>query len=346
VIDPVRAKVVALLDRAFGVTDVTSTRLFQFKATQGAPAFDLGAMVRGYDGAPYVLDRATKSVYRVDLKRKRATAIAKNGRAVGSTRMATPKLIAVGGRDLLILDTKNALWRWRASNDAGKGTTNRVNVNGASQWGSDILGIGTFLRDRVRGLYNLYVLDPSEQQIRAYPPAGDGSGFPTKGSGWLATARAIDQMTSLSIDGDIYITENGQLDRYTSGKSDAWDPGKPGDELLRPTISQVLVAGSNDPESRNQGKVYTFDRSNGRVLAYDKRTGDFVGQYRVKDSDAWADLRAMYIIPGLEDQPDKLVWLSKDAVNQTVLEAAPGTDGASASPSAGASGSPSTAPSP
>ena len=147
--------------------------------------------------------------------------------------MATPKLLAVGGRDLLILDTKNALWRWRASNDAGKGTTNRVNVNGASQWGNDILGVGTFLRDSVRGLYNLYVLDPSEQQIRAYPPAGDGSGFPTKGSGWLATARAIDQMTSLSIDGDIYITENGQLDRYTSSKSDAWDPGKPGDELLR-----------------------------------------------------------------------------------------------------------------
>ena len=346
VIDPVRAKVVALLDRAYGMVDVTSTPLFTFKAAQGAAPFDMRDMVRGADGAPYVMDSATKSVYRIDLKRKKATNIAKNGRTVGGTRMAVPKLLAVGGRDLLILDTKNALWRWRASNDAGRGTTTRVNVNGASQWGSDILGIGTFLRDSVRGLYNLYVLDPSEQQIRAYPPAGDGSGFPAKSSAWLATARAIDQMTSLYIDGDIYITENGLLDRYTAGKSDAWDPGKPGDELLRPTTSQVLVAGSNDPASRNQGKVYTFDRSNDRVLAYDKRSGDFIAQYRLKDSDAWGDLRAMYIIPGVGGQPDKLVWLSKDGVNETVLEAAPDADGASPSPSSTASGSPSTSPSP
>ena len=119
-----------------------------------------------------------------------------------------------------------------------------------------------------RGLYNLYVVDPSEQQIRAYPPASDGGGFPAKSSAWLATARAVDKMTSMYIDGDIYITENGVLDRYTSGKSDAWEAGTPGDELLRPTSSEVLVTGSG---GRNEGRVYTFDRSNDRVLAYDKR---------------------------------------------------------------------------
>jgi hypothetical protein len=195
----------------------------------------------------------------------------------------------------------------------------------------------------VRGLYNLYVVDPSEQQIRAYPPAGDGSGFPAKSSAWLATARAIDQMTSLYIDGDIYITENGVVDRYTSGKSDAWEPGKPGDELLRPTSSEVLVAGSGE---RNDGRIYTFDRSNARLLAYDKRTGDFVGQYRLQDGDGWSDMRGMYVIPGVEDQPDRIVWLSKDAVNQAVLAAAPESDGASPAPSASASGSASSAPSP
>src|SRR6185503_5262095 len=320
VVDPVRAKVVALLDRAYGVVDVTSTPIFTFKPAKGAAPFDLRTLVRGYDDAPYVMDRATKAVYRVDLKRKRATNIARNGRTIGGTRMASPKLLTVGGRDLLILDSKNALWKWRASNDAGKGTTNRVPVNGASQWGNDILAIGAYLRDPSRGLYNLYVIDPSEQQIRAYPPASDGSGFPAKSSAWLATARAIEKMTSLYIDGDMYITENGVLDRYTSGKSDAWEAGKPGDELLRPTTSEVLVAGAG---GRNEGHVYTFDRSNDRLLAYDKRTGDFIAQYRLKDGEGWADLRAMYVMAGVEDQPDRLIWLSKDAVNQAVLEAAP-----------------------
>ncbi len=65
VVDPVRAKVVALLDRAYGVVDVTSTPLFTFKAAQGAAPFDMRSMVRGADGAPYVMDRTTKSVYRV-----------------------------------------------------------------------------------------------------------------------------------------------------------------------------------------------------------------------------------------------------------------------------------------
>jgi hypothetical protein len=148
-------------------------------------------------------------------------------------------------------------------------------------------------------------------------------------------------MTALYIDGDIYITENGVLDRYTSGKSDAWEPGSPGDGLLRPTTSEVLVAGAGD---RNQGRVYAFDRSNDRLLAYDKRSGDFLAQYRLKDDEGWSELRAMYVIAGVEEQPDRVVWLSKDAVNQAVLEAAPEVD--AASPSPGASGSPAVSPSP
>lgn len=342
VVDPIREEVAALLDRAYGVIEVVSTPLFQFKPAEGAPAYDLRTLVRGYDDAPYVIDRTNRAVFRVDLKRKRATNIARNGRAVGGTRMASPRFLAVGGRDLLILDTKNALWRWRASNDAGKGTTNRVNVNGATQWGDDILGIGTYLRDRSRGLYNLYVIDPSEQQIRAYPPSADGNGFPSKSSAWLTTARPIGQMTSLYIDGDIYITENGVLDRYTNGKSDAWEASRPGDELLRPTTSEVLVAGGGE---RGKGRVYTFDRSNDRLLAYEKATGDIIGQYRLKGDEGW-DLRAMYVIAGVEDQPDRLIWLSKDAVNQVVLQATPETDGASPSPGASASGSPAASASP
>ena len=333
VVDPVREDVVALLDRAYGVVEVASTPLFTFKPAEGAAPFDLRTLVRGYDNAPYVIDRATNAVYRVDLKRKRATNIARNGRTVGRFKMAVPNFLGVGGRDLLILDAKNVLWRWRASNDAGKGTTNRITVNGATGWGDDILAIGTYLRDAGRGLYNLYVVDPSEQQIRHYPPANDGGGFPAKSSAWLATARSVDKMTSLYIDGDIYITENGVLDRYTSGKSDAWEPGVPGDELLRPTSNEVLVTGAG---GRNEGRVYTYDRTNARLLAYDKRSGDYVAQYRLADGDGWKDLRSLYVIPGVEEAPDTVVWLSANAVNQAVLEAVPSGDGASPAPSGSA----------
>ena len=339
-VDPVREDVVALLDRAYGVVQVASTPLFTFKPAEGAAPFDLRTLVRGYDSAPYVIDKATNAVYRVDLKRKRATNIARNGRSVGRLKMAAPNFLAVGGRDLLILDTKNVLWRWRASNDAGKGTTNKITVNGATGWGDDILAIGTYLRDPSRGLYNLYVVDPSEQQIRHYPPANDGGGFPAKSSAWLATARVVDKMSSLYIDGDIFITENGVLDRYTSGKSDAWEPGAPGDELLRPTRNEVLVTGAG---GRNEGRVYTYDRTNARLIAYDKRNGNVLAQYRLAEGDGWKDLRSMYVIAGVEEAPDTLVWLSASAVNQAVLEAVPTGDGASPAPSGSAA--PSASPS-
>jgi hypothetical protein len=342
VVDPVRGDVVALLDRAYGVVDVASRPLFTFKPAKGADPIDLTTLVQGYDRAPYVIDRSTRSVYRVDLKRKRGTVIARIGRNVGRTKQATPQFLAVGGRDLLILDAKNQLWRWRASNDAGRGTTNRVTVNGASQWGDDILAIGTYMRNPSQNLYNLYVVDPSEQQIRAYPPASDGGGFPAKSSAWLATARDVANMSSLYIDGDIYITENGILDRYTSGKSDGWEVGSPGDELLRPTSATQLVAGAG---GRNEGRIYSYDKRNARILAFDKRTGDFVQQYRLAEGDGWKDIRAMYVVPGVEDAPDTLVWLSANAVNQATLEAAPEPEPA-ASGSPGASASPSTSPNP
>jgi hypothetical protein len=341
VVEPVREDVVALLDRAYGVVEVASRPLFTFKPAKDADPIDLRALVQGYDRAPYVIDRSTRSVYRVDLKRKRATVIARIGRNVGSVKQATPQFLAVGGRDLLILDAKNQLWRWRASNDAGRGTTNRVTVNGASQWGDDILAIGTYMRNPSQNLYNLYVVDPSEQQIRAYPPASDGGGFPAKSSAWLATARDVANMSSLYIDGDIYITENGVLDRYTSGKSDGWEPGAPGDDLLRPTSATQVVAGAG---GRNEGRIYTYDKRNARIMAFDKRTGDFVQQYRLAEGDGWKDIRAMYVVPGVEDAPDVLVWLSANAVNQATLEAAPEPE-PSASGSPGASASPSTSPS-
>ena len=130
-----------------------------------------------------------------------------------------------------------------------------MTVNGATQWGDDISAIGTFLRDPQRDLYNLYVVDPSEQQIRAYPPASDGGGFPAKPTGWLATARAVDQMSSMYIDGDMFITEGGVLERFTRGKSDGWEPGSPEDDLLRPASDLVLVAGSGDQRA---GLVYAL----------------------------------------------------------------------------------------
>ena len=344
VIEPLRKQAVAGLDRLYGVVPVASTTLFTFTPAAGAAPFDLRAMVKGPDAAPYVIDQTTKTVYRVDLKAKKATVVARAGQKTDGATVATPRFLAVGGPDLLVLDSKNVLWRWRPSNASGQGTLKRVKVNGSASWGDDVAGIGTYLKDQNRGLYNLYVIDPSEQQIRAYSPAFDGSGFPAASTPWLATARAIDGMNALYIDGDLFVTENGTLERFASGKDDGWKARAPDDSLLRPAPKYELVAGGTD---RRTGVVYAYDGPNGRIIAIDKASGDYVAQYRPAGNVGdWEDVRAIAVTPGVDTGPAILMWLSPSGVHQALLEAVEDVAPASPEPSAAATPKPTPKPTP
>ncbi len=345
VINPIREDVVAGLDRLYGVVEVEPTTMFTFEPNEDRPPYDLKSLIRGPDSAPYVIDGATATVYRIDLKRMRATEVLREGREAGGTTVAAPRFMAVGGRDLLILDAKNNLWRWRASNDAGKGQLNKVNVNGATQWGDDVTAIGTYLRDPDRGLANLYVVDPSEEQIRVYFAALDGSGFPAKATGWLATARDVAQMSAMYIDGDMFVVDGGVLERFASGKSDGWEPKDVPDGLLREQPSASLVAGQGD---RREGTVFTYDREHARMIEYDKAGGDYLAQYRLAGgAEGWDDVRGMYVLPGVEEGPPAVYWVSQAGFHKSFLEAVSTDPDASASPGPGSSSSaePSTVPS-
>jgi len=321
VVGPLRQKAVAGLDRLYGVVPVRSETLFTFVPAEGADPIELRAMVRGPDGAPYVIDRSTRSVYRVDLKVRKATLVARVGMKQGGATFSNARYLGLGGPDLLILDAKNVLWRWRPADDEGNGTLTRVKVQGSTSWGDDIKGFNTFLRDASRGLYNLYVIDPSEQQIRAYSPAADGSGFPAAPTAWLATARDVSGMSSTYVDGDMFAVDGGAVVRFVSGKDDGWEAGAPVDTLLRPAPTFSLVAGAGE---RRVGSVYAFDRPNARIVALDKTDGTYRAQYRLAGGvQDWSDLRGMYIIPGIEEAPSTVVWLSINGVHQAVLEAVP-----------------------
>ena len=48
--------------------------------------------------------------------------IAHQGEVVRGIKVDVPLFIATGGPDLLILDAKNDLWRWRPADTTGRGT--------------------------------------------------------------------------------------------------------------------------------------------------------------------------------------------------------------------------------
>jgi hypothetical protein len=145
-------------------------------------------------------------------------------------------------------------------------------------------------------------------------------------------------MSALFIDGDLFVIEDGVLERFHSGKDDGWKAKLPGDELLRAVPKYSLIGGG--PRQR-EGVVYVYDQPNGRVIAIDKVDGDYVAQYRAAgNAPDWADIRAIAVTPAVEDVPATLMWISKDGVHQTLLEAVPDTAPASPEPSAAASPSP------
>jgi hypothetical protein len=323
VIDPLRAETVSGLDRLYGVVPVASTDLYTFKPATDSPPVDLTAIARGPDGMPYVIDRSTKTVYRINLKTGEATPVVRQGTKGPGGTVANPRFLAVGGQDLLIMDAKNVLWRWRPADDTGKGTLTRVNVSGSASLGDDIMGVNTFLRPGTRGLYNLYIVDPSEQQIHRYSPAADGSGFPDKPNDYLATARDVSKIGATYVDGDLYATDDGALIRFYDGKSEGWNPKVPEDGALRPVPVYSYLAAAT--ESR-EGPIYAFDAPNQRVIAVSKSDGSYRGQYRLAgDVTDWSDLRGMYVISGAEGEPDTLVWLSGDGVHQAILVEVPDT---------------------
>jgi hypothetical protein len=324
---PVRAKIVAALDRLYQMSDVTSSVLFTFPEDRGA---DLKRIVRGPDGAPFVLDEGTQTVYRINVANGKAQVIFREGRdAAGSTESA-PELLTVGGRDLLMVDARNVLWRWKPANSQGVGTIIRPRISGATEWGDDVLAAGTFLRDPDANLYNLYIVDVSAQQVRRYSPAQDGSGFPVHPTNWLTAARDVSGVTSMYIDGDIWVADAGDILRFANGNSEGWEAEAPDDELLRSAPSYRVV-GSGAPA--REGTIYAFDAANNRLVALSKVNGSFLGQYRLADgSDAWSDMRDFYVEAGVEGQPDAIVWIGKDAVHRAILasaESAPGSPGPS-----------------
>ncbi len=331
---PIREEVLGGLDDLYGVVDVVPQTAFSFAGQE--QAFDLGAMVFGPDGVPYVLDRTTQTVYRVDLRAKKATPVVRAGAKASGTTVAEPRHLARGGPDVLVLDAKNVLWRWRPADTKGKGTLARIRVAEATTWGADILGIGTFVRSADLDLYNLYVIDPSEQQILRYTPHQDGSGYTGVGSGWLTTPQDVSRVTSMYIDGDIYLADGGVISRFVSGRSSDWSPEAPPDASLRPAPVYGIV---DSPGEKGDGTMYGYDRASTRVVAFTKANGKYLEQYRIAGGGAgWADVRAFFVLERAEGQPPVLYWIDADTIGYAILQ------DASLAPSPAPSGSPPASP--
>ena len=194
------------------------------------------------------------------------------------------------------------------------------------------MGINTFLRPGTRGLYNLYIVDPSEQQIRAYSPAADGSGFPAKPTAWLATARDVAEMTSTlrrrrplrrrwRRAGPLRRRQERGLGRPRPRRTASCDP--------RRTYS-LIAAGAGPARRRDlrvrQGRTPGSWRSTRSTASTSPSTAWPAAPRTGRTCARCTSSRAS------TTEPSTLVWMSRDGVHQAILVAVPDS-GPAASPS-------------
>ena len=356
-----RDQIIAGLNRYYHVTVVQPQTILSFGTD------DLEAAVLGPDGAAYVLDTTVNKVYRVDLKTGARIAVAAANQlapaAGGLVGVVTnPRLLTTGGGDVLILDSSNSLWVWHpaAGNTAGRGILKKVFIPDNETWGLGPRAMGTFIINSQIGQYNYYVVVPSQSQVVKYPPAPDGSGYPSAArANYLSVAQDLTHVTDMYVDGKVYLVDKGKITQYQLGQAvKGWSVDAPPDTLIRPQ-SPYYTKMISDNANQDQGNFYAFDNTNRRIIAFKKSDGTIVGQYMVPANTPWfAALTGMFVTGGTPAAPTSgptatsapvaplnpiLYWtesgnLMGAALNPVVATTAsptPGGTGTSPSPSAG-----------
>jgi hypothetical protein len=244
----------------------------------------LTSAVMGPDGAAYLLDSTTHAVYRVDLRTGARIPVVTAGQIApapnGKMDVAgNPSLLATGGGDVLILDDSNRLWRWHPAvgDGSGRGVMSELDIPDSVTWGKDVRSIGTFVVDQPLGMYNLYAVDPSVQQVLKYSPAADGTGFPTPGrASYLSVPQDVAAVDDMYIDGDLYLASNGGVEKYKLGQAVAgWSLATPPGGRMAPHYTKL----ASDSSAPDQGTLYAYDSANQRVVVFSKSDGAYVGQY-------------------------------------------------------------------
>jgi hypothetical protein len=333
--EPVLARVTSAIEQLVASSRVTGTRIYA--APEGTTISDV---VQGPDDVAYAI--VGNGVVRVDPATGSVATVVQSGAGSGQG-MGTPRLLTVGGPDLLIVDDGGKLWRWRPSDDQGGGTLGEIRVGGDQTWGPDVVDIATFVINAAEGTYRLYVPYPAGSQVLRYEPTADGSGFSAPGPYFLQPDEPVASFKQILVDGDLYAVTGPKLIKYFSGNDTGFslDPA-PDDKNLRPNHTYALIAATGN---KGSGDLYIWDSLWQRILVYDKTDGTYVEQFLTSTDDApLSDLTGMYIVDRGVTQPPVLIWSRADGLYQAELDATQAPE-ESARPSGAPSALPSSMPS-
>jgi hypothetical protein len=310
-VEELSRRVAAALDGLYSTHEVSSAQFYA-----APPGVTISALVRGPDNVAYAI--VGQAVVRVDPEEGAVATIVQAGDGTGQG-IGEPRLLARGGPDLLIVDSRGAMWRWRPSDTVGGGTLGPVRVAGDQVWGESVVDFETFVINPDQGLYRVYVPFPPASQILRYDPTADGSGFSAPAPYFVSEGENVAAFRQLYIDGDVYAVTAENLVRYFNGRRTAFELDQSPDAAdLREGHDYALLDATG---TRGVGSLYVWDRQWSRVLVYDKTEGAYAEQFlAAAGAPPLADLRGMYLVDRGEAQPPVLVWARPDGLYRVVLD--------------------------
>ncbi|HUG48201.1 MAG TPA: hypothetical protein VMP67_07280 [Candidatus Limnocylindria bacterium] len=300
-----RAEVSAGLDDLYGTHAVPAEQLYE------APAgSEISGLMLGPDEAYYAIVEGT--VVRIDPESGDSVTVVEAGEG-GGTGIGAPRILARGGLDLVIVDVRGSLWRWRTSDTLGD-----MEVSGDQQWGPDVVDLATFLIDAEQSQYRLYVPHPTSNQILRYEPVADGSGFRAPTPYFVGEGEDVAAFRQLHIDGDIYAITSDALLRYFNGRRTTFELEPPPDDAdLRSGWDLGRMAATG---TRGVGRLIVWDAQHARIIVYDKGDGTYIEQFEAgAGAPPFANLRGMLAVERGEVVPPLLVWANADGVYVTEL---------------------------
>jgi hypothetical protein len=329
----IEARIVGGLNQLYHVNVILPSVVLSFGSDR------LDAMVPGPegDGGAYVIDGTSGVVYRVDLVTRAKRQVAVPGAHISGGIVGTPQLLAVGGPDVLILDSANSLWRWRPAVGAatGEGTLVKVSIDDSGTWGSGVRALGTFVTAADLGQYTLYVVVPSAGQVLKYPASSDGSGYYAKARTDYLGPPGLDVtgVDDMYIDGSLYLLDGGTALRFDSGQQiRGWTSNTPADSVIRPNKPSYTAIAA-DSRVADQGNLYFFDVVGRRVISFAKSNGQYVQEYVLPTgSPYFSALKKMFIRTDPKTGAMSLFWIESGNI-LTAAISAPSPNLASPSPS-------------
>jgi hypothetical protein len=315
-LDELEARVQAGLDSQYGAR-IAETKVIKAFRDVHDPAY----LVRGPRGAAYFIDREDQTVNRVAIKDGTNVAVAHEGdkpASGGKARLGEPMQIEASGTEIVIVDDKARAWRWRPSDQTGRGTLAKLTFLGGAQWGDDHGDIETF--DDASG-YRLYVIEPTQAQILRYQQTFDGSAFQVPTPYLVTKNEGVGDIRQLYIDADLYALTDEALQRYRFGRYEGTfalkDP--PDAEDMRPGHDYALVTGTGS--AATNGRLYLYDAKHDRIVGFSKESGEYIGQWTTgPKGPSMDDMRGMYVVRAKKKKdPDRLFWVTPEGVFESTL---------------------------